>query len=79
MSGRELLNYRFRFLDYRNHVNAARDLKFEDDQLACHCAEQLFENGAIEVWEGSRFVCRVSSAGTRYAPAVAPKSAPRRA
>lgn len=79
MSGRELLSYQFRFLDFRNHFGGVRELKFEDDQLACHCAEQFFEVGAIEVWQGSRFVCRVDMAGTHYAPAVAPKSAPRTA
>ena len=75
MPDRRLFDYRFRFLDYRNHLGGTRELRFEDDQLACQCAEQLFEIGAIEVWQGSRFVCRVDEAGTRYAPAVAPKSA----
>jgi hypothetical protein len=75
MPNRALLDYKFRFLDYRNHLNGTRELKFEDDQLACHCAEHLFETGAIEVWQGNRLVARVDEAGTHYAPAVAPKSA----
>ncbi len=74
----KLLDYQFRFLDYRNHLDATRDLKFQDDQLACECVERLYEIGAIEVWQKSRFVCRVDDAGMHYGAAVAPEGSVKR-
>ena len=59
-------DYRFCFLDYRNHFIRSKKVGLENDNAARDRAKELFKersSDAIEVWSEDRFICRMSDDG----------------
>jgi hypothetical protein len=64
------MNYRFCFLDHRDHVIRSEQCELKDDDAACDRAKGYFKSQspeAVEVWIDHRFICRVSDAGLQRA------------
>lgn len=55
--------YRFNHLDMRNHLRRFDESDFASDVFACERARAISNSEPIEVWQGSRFVCRVEADG----------------
>lgn len=61
------ISYKFLFLDHRNRSRRSAILKYRTDEFACEAVRVLFEGDPIEVWAGSRFVCRMDDRGVQLA------------
>jgi len=60
------ISYRFHFLDHRNHLRDFKVLKYTSDDYACEAAKILHHHDPVEVWQGTRFVCRFDHAGLHF-------------
>ncbi len=60
---REPLTYRFNYLDQRNHIRRFDECNLDSDALASERARTLYGRQPLEVWQGSRFICRIEADG----------------
>jgi hypothetical protein len=60
-------SYRLYLLDSCGHIYSARDIACEDDQAARNEAEKASTKSDVEVWERSRLVAKIASAGESHA------------
>ena len=60
-----MIHYRFYVLDQKGAIQRGCSLELADDNAAFAKALALADEGAIEVWEGTRKVCWIDSNAER--------------